>query len=309
MVVPRLYQDEMAEISAIPQVRSWTDEMGMAAAARTLIDVPDGATVAIDPLLHASFLFLLEEQLPGRNFVSAESLLTNLRLHKDEYEKECLRRAARMADNVIAEVTSHPLTGRTEAAVAADIERLFKEQGSQGVSFPPIVSAGANAAFPHHMPDETVIQAGDGVVLDIGGVYEGYASDITRTVFAGEPSADMKRIYEIVRQAQEKACQGLTVGMEAQQADAIARSSIEGAGHGRDFIHRLGHGIGLDVHESPYLVTGNAQKLDPGVAFSVEPGVYITGLGGVRIEDIVVMNEDGPERLNHAPRELRTAGG
>jgi Xaa-Pro aminopeptidase len=148
------------------------------------------------------------------------------------------------------------------------------------------------------------VQPGQCLVLDFGGVYEGYASDITRTVFAGEPPAEMRRIYEIVKQAQQAAYEGLRPGTPAHAADAIARDHIAAAGYGQAFIHRLGHGIGLDVHEAPYLVAGSAALLDPGVAFSVEPGIYLNGLGGVRIEDIVIMNDDGPERVNSVSRDL-----
>lgn len=304
LLVPRLYHDEMSALSAIQRVCSWTDEDGMASAVDRYLDVPAGATLAIDPLLHASFVFLLEEQLPHAKLVSAAGLLSEMRASKDGYEKDCLRRAAQLADQVMAEITSRSPAGRMERDIATDIVRLFDEAGSEGVSFSPIASAGPNAAFPHHAPDGTVIQPGQCLVLDFGGVYEGYASDITRTIFASEPSAEMRRVYEVVQAAQRHAVEGLKPGMPAEAADALARDYISHAGYGPQFIHRLGHGIGLDVHESPFIVSGNREALRPGVAFSVEPGVYVNGLGGVRIEDIVVMNDDGPERLNHAPREL-----
>ncbi|HUZ78597.1 MAG TPA: Xaa-Pro peptidase family protein [Chloroflexota bacterium] len=307
LVVPLLYEREMAELSAIEDVRAWADELGAEGAAR-LIPVPDGATVALDPLLLARFGFLLREVFPGRSFVSAEALLAELRLRKDEQEKAALRRAAAMADAVIAEVTSRPLVGRTERAVAAEVEHLYRQQGSEGVSFAPIVSAGANAASPHHLPDGTIIQPGDSVVIDCGGVSGGYASDITRTVFAGEPAPEMRRVYQVVQAAQEQACTRVSLGMAAGTADSIARAAIEAAGYGPYFVHRLGHGIGLDVHEAPYLVSGSSVPLETGVAFSVEPGVYLPGVGGVRIEDIVLMNDSGPERINHAPREPRVTG-
>ncbi|MGH2363410.1 MAG: M24 family metallopeptidase [Chloroflexota bacterium] len=307
LVVPQLYEHEMAELSAIQDVRAWADELGPHGAAR-LIEVPDGATLALDPLLHARFGFLLREAFPGRRFVSAEGLLAEMRLRKDEQEKAALRRAAAMADAVIAEVTSRPLAGRTERAVAVEVEQLYRQQGSEGVSFAPIVSAGANASAPHHRPDDTTIQPGDGVVIDCGGVSGGYASDITRTVFAGEPTPEMRRVYEVVQAAQERACTRISLGMAAGTADGIARAAIEAAGYGPYFVHRLGHGIGLDVHEAPYLVSGSSVPLEAGVAFSVEPGVYLPGVGGVRIEDIVLMNDSGPERINHAPREPRAVG-
>jgi Xaa-Pro aminopeptidase len=294
----------MAELSAIVEVRSWTDEEGMAAAVDRWFDLRDGATLAVDPQSQASFLFLFQEQLPNTQFVSAGPLLADMRLRKDEYEKACLRRAAQIADAVMADVSSASPVGRKEQDVATDIVRLFEEHGSEGVSFSPIASAGPNAAFPHHMPDATVIQPGQCLVLDFGGVHQGYASDITRTVFAGEPSAELRRMYDVVRGAQQAAVEGLRPGMAAHAADALARDYIAAAGYGQRFIHRLGHGIGMDVHEPPYVVAGSDVRLEPGVAFSVEPGVYVPGVGGVRIEDIVLMGDDGPERLNHAPREL-----
>lgn len=304
MIVPRLYHDEMQELSAISQVHSWSDEGGMGTAIRRWFDLPDAATMAVDPQLQASFLFAFQDQLPRARFVSAAGLLSELRLHKDEYEKACLRKAGEIADAVMTEITSRSPVGRTERHIAADIERLFEAHGSEGVSFSPIASAGPNAAFPHHRPDDTVVQPGDCLVLDFGGVYQGYASDMTRTVFAGDPPAEMRRIYEIVQAAQQHAVEQLRPGMPAQAADALARDYINQAGYGPQFVHRLGHGIGLDVHEAPYVVAGSDVPLEPGVAFSVEPGVYVTGLGGVRIEDIVLMNVDGPERLNKVPREL-----
>jgi Xaa-Pro aminopeptidase len=304
MIVPRLYHDEMHELSAISTVRSWTDEDGMASAVSRWMDVPPGSTVAVDPQLHASFLFLMQDHLPKARFVSAGDLLADMRLYKDDYEQACLRRAGQIADEVMLEITRVSPAGRTEREIASQIVRLFEDNGSEGVSFSPIASAGPNAAFPHHLPDETVIEPGDCLVLDFGGMYQGYASDMTRTIFAGEPRAEMRRIYEVVQAAQQRAVEKLQPGMTAQAADAIARDYIAGAGYGQAFFHRLGHGIGLDVHEAPYIVAGNAAELKPGVAFSVEPGVYVTGLGGVRIEDIVLMNDGGPERLNAVPRDL-----
>ncbi len=304
MLVPRLYHDEMADLSAIADVKSWSDEEGMAAALRRACPLEPGSTLAIDPLLQASFVFLFQEQLSGVRLVSAGDLLGELRLRKDDYEKDCLRRVAGLADAVMSEVTRASLVGRTERQVAERIEQLFRELGSEGVSFSPIVSAGPNAAYPHHQPDDTVIAEGQGVVLDFGGVYRGYASDITRTVFMGQPPAELRRIYSVVREAQQLAVERLRPGMAASAADAVAREHIAEAGYGPAFVHRLGHGIGLDVHEPPYLVEGNAARLDPGCAFSVEPGIYVPGLGGVRIEDIVFMNADGAERLNSVSREL-----
>ncbi|MBV9119343.1 MAG: aminopeptidase P family protein [Chloroflexi bacterium] len=307
MLVPRLYHDEMQSLSAISTVVSWNDEEGMDAAVHSHLAMPAGSTIALDPQLQARFVFLFREQLAKVQFTSAGPLIEQLRLRKDSYEQACLQRAAEIADAVMAEITAGPLIGRSERDVAADIVRSFEEHGSEGVSFSPISSAGANAAHPHHGPDGSIIKPGDCLVLDFGGVHQGYASDITRTVFAGQPEQRMRHIYETVRLAQQHAVENLRPGITAAQADALARDYIAEAGFGGRFLHRLGHGIGLDVHEPPYIVGGSNQVLEPGVAFSVEPGIYVTGLGGVRIEDIVLMGEAGVERLNHAPRELTVA--
>ena len=170
------------------------------------------------------------------------------------------------------------------------------------------MASGPNAASPHHEPGERVVEAGDSIVCDFGGTMAGYCSDITRTFVVGEPPADLVDLYEVLYTAQEEAVRAARVGVPCEAVDAAARSVIAAAGYGDYFIHRTGHGIGLEEHEDPYLVSGNATPLAPGHAFSVEPGIYLPGRCGARIEDIVVATESGPERLNEAPRELAIVG-
>jgi Xaa-Pro dipeptidase len=195
--------------------------------------------------------------------------------------------------------------GRTEAEVAGDIERAIVAEGHTEAAF-IIVGSGPNGASPHHDVSEREIRPGDVVVIDIGGpLGTGYNSDCTRTyAVGGEPPAEVRKVYDVLRRAQEAACASVRPGVTAESVDAVARSIIADAGFGPRFVHRTGHGIGLDVHEAPYIVGGNERLLEPGMAFSVEPGIYLDGEWGARIEDIVVVTEDGGDRLNGRPRDL-----
>jgi Xaa-Pro aminopeptidase len=194
--------------------------------------------------------------------------------------------------------------GRTEAQVGADIADAIRAAGHAVVDF-VIVASGPNGASPHHATSDRVIAEGDAVVVDIGGTMpSGYCSDATRTYVVGEPSPEFAAAYAVLHEAQRAAVAVVAPGVTCETVDAAARQVIAGAGHGRHFIHRTGHGIGLDGHEDPYIVTGNALPLEPGMVFSVEPGIYLAGRHGARIEDIVVCTADGVERLNTIPTEL-----
>ena len=200
-------------------------------------------------------------------------------------------------------VTGEGLGGRTEREVAASLARHLVEEGHETADF-TIVASGPNGASPHHEPGDRRIEAGDVVVLDFGGRLGGYCSDITRTVSVGEPTEEIRRVHHIVREAQQAAFEAVGTGATGAEADRAARDVIERAGFGEAFVHRTGHGIGLDVHEDPYLVAGNDRPLVAGNCFSIEPGIYLQGRFGVRIEDIVALTEEGPRRLNEAPRDL-----
>jgi Xaa-Pro aminopeptidase len=214
-----------------------------------------------------------------------------------------LRAAGQAIDRVHARVPGLLRAGRTERQVAADIADAIIEEGHARADF-TIVGSGPNAASPHHDVSDRVLQPGDAVVVDIGGTMpSGYCSDCTRTYVIGEPPAELAAYYPVLRDAQQAACDAVRPGVSAESVDAAAREPITAAGYGQFFLHRTGHGIGLEVHEDPYIVSGNAQQLRPGMAFSVEPGIY-PGPHGARIEDIVVCTPDGCERLNNAPRDL-----
>jgi Xaa-Pro dipeptidase len=232
-------------------------------------------------------------------------VIRELRMRKDAAEVAQLRAAGAAIDRVHARMGEFLRAGRTEAEVGAAITAAIVEEGHTSAAF-VIVGSGPNGASPHHDVSKRVIERGDVVVVDIGGPLPGgYFSDCTRTYAVGSaPSADVARTYAVLQDAQERAVAAVRPGSTAEAIDAAAREPITAAGFGAQFLHRTGHGIGLDVHEEPYIVGGNALTLEPGMAFSVEPGIYLDGSWGARIEDIVVVTESGYERLNTRPREL-----
>jgi Xaa-Pro aminopeptidase len=231
-------------------------------------------------------------------------VLAGLRLRKSAAEVAALRRAGAAIDAVLARMGEWLRAGRSEAEVATDIAVAIREAGHATVEF-VIVASGPNGASPHHEVSDRVIQAGDPVVVDIGGAMpDGYCSDATRMYCVGRPPADFVEYYAVLRDAQEAAVAAVRPGITAHALDAVARDRISAAGFGELFLHRTGHGIGLDGHEDPYIVAGNDQVLEEGMAFSIEPGIYAAGRHGARIEDIVVCTADGVERLNTRPTEL-----
>ena len=251
----------------------------------------------------ASHLLSLERAAPGRSFVAASEALPLLRAVKDREEIQRLRAAGSAADAAFADVIAEPFAGRAETEVAVELDRLLREHGHQRVDF-TIVGSGPNAASGHHEPGERRIQAGDAVVMDFGGVRDDYCSDLTRTVFVGKPSHEEREVYAIVLAAQQAAFEAVRPGVAAQDVDRAARTVITDAGYGDRFVHRTGHGIGLEVHEPPYIVEGDETPLEPGMTFSDEPGIYLEGRFGVRIEDQVAVTAQGAQRLNEASREL-----
>jgi D-alanyl-D-alanine dipeptidase len=264
----------------------------------------DGA-LGIADQMWASFTLRLQERLGGRRFVAASTVTRDLRVRKDAAEISALRDVSRAADRAYARARELPFGGRTESEIAADIARALLEEGHDEVSF-TIVGAGEDGASPHHETGPRRIAAGDAVVLDVGGVRAHYCSDITRTVTVGEPAdAEARRVHDVVLRAQEAGYGAAREGSKARDVDSAARQVIADAGYGPFFIHRTGHGIGLDGHEPPYLVAGNDERLLPGMAFSIEPGIYLPGRFGVRIEDVAVIGNDGrAEPLNTVDRSL-----
>jgi len=265
--------------------------------------------VAVSDRLWATFVLRIQEALPSARCSLLSSVLREERMLKDPDEVALLGAAAQAADRVIERVAHGRLIGRTEADVSREIRDRLLAEGHEEASF-AIVGSGPNSASPHHQATERVIRAGEPIVLDIGGTLSGYGSDTTRTVWVtgGDPANGPDRaflaLYGVLRAAQAEATHAVRPGVPAERVDAVAREIIAAAGHGRHFFHRTGHGIGLDEHEEPYLVAGNAEPLRTGMAFSVEPGIYLEGVYGARIEDIVVCGEDGPIVLNGVTREL-----
>ena len=242
-------------------------------------------------------------ELPGARQQLASAALSPLRSRKSAAEIAALRKAGQAIDRVHAQVPGWLRPGRTEQQVATDIGEAILAEGHSRADF-AIVASGPNGASPHHTASDRELRAGDAVVVDIGGTMPtGYCSDCTRTYVIGEPGTEFAAYYEVLKRAQDAACAAVRPGASAESVDAAAREPITAAGYGEFFLHRTGHGIGLETHEDPYIVAGNPEPLQPGHAFSVEPGIY-PGRDGARIEDIVVCTAAGCERLNNATREL-----
>jgi Xaa-Pro aminopeptidase len=247
----------------------------------------------------------LREVLPARvELVAAGGVVEELRAVKDAGEVERIRAAAALADEVYGAVRAQGLVGRTERDVALAIEDEMRRLGAEGPSFPSIVASGARGALPHAVPADVPIPRGTLVTLDIGARLDGYCSDCTRTWATGDLPDDLAEAYELVRRAQEAALAAVRPGPEGREVDAVARGIIEAAGHGEQFGHGLGHGVGLEVHEAPRLARTAEGRLVAGHVVTVEPGVYLPGRGGVRIEDLVVVAEDGPTVLSGTTKDL-----
>jgi Xaa-Pro aminopeptidase len=259
----------------------------------------------VDDQMHAAKVFAFRAALPAAEQSLAGAVIAPLRMRKAPDEVAALRRAGAAIDRVHARMAEWLRPGRTEREVGRDVARAILAEGHAGDEW-VVVGSGPNGASPHHEVSDRVIEVGDPVVVDIGGTTpDGYCSDSTRTYLAGgAPEPELAAYHEVVAAAQDAAVTAVRPGVTAQEIDRAARDVITAAGYGEAFLHRTGHGIGLETHEEPYVVAGNALPLEPGMAFSVEPGIYLAGRHGVRIEDIVVVTADGAERLNRRPRSL-----
>ena len=303
VVAPTLEASRLDARRDIVDVHPWNETESPSALTARLLE-QRGGTIAISDQTWAAFLLRLQDALPDARFRSGTSILRELRMVKDEHELELLRDVGKRADRVWSTfVASARLTGRTERDVAEEIAGLLRAEGCDPRGF-LIVASGPASASPHHMTSDRVIERGDAVVFDYGSTREHYWCDITRTLHVGEPSDEFRKVYDVVLAANRAARDAVRPGVACQEIDRAARRVIDDAGYGEYFIHRVGHGLGLDGHEEPYMVEGNDLPLKPGMVFSDEPGIYIPGKFGVRIEDILVCAEDGAESLNDAPREL-----
>jgi Xaa-Pro aminopeptidase len=265
--------------------------------------IPQVETAAVGDQTWSIFLLRLIEQFPTTNFVSATSVTRPLRIRKDAEEVAALREAGAATDRVVARLADERFSGKTERQLSQRVSQMTIEEGHDLSSF-WIVASGPNGASPHHEPGDRVMERGDLVVVDFGGKVRRYGSDCTRTFSIGPPSTEQAEVHEAVRQAQQAATASVKPGVSAESVDQVARRIITESGYGEYFIHRTGHGIGLETHEHPYLVTGNTEVLEPGMCFSVEPGIYLPGRFGVRLEDIVTVTETGVEPLNRADHSL-----
>ncbi|POX51825.1 peptidase M24 family protein [Streptomyces sp. Ru71] len=303
LVVPTLEAPDAAHAAGASALtlRDWTDGTDPYAATADLLDA--GGRFGISDNTWALHLLGLQRALPGSSYAALTDALPMLRAVKDAAELRLLAAAGAAADAAFEEIRTVPFAGRREREVGADLADLLRRFGHSQVDF-TIVGSGPNGANPHHEVGDRVIERGDMVVLDFGGLKDGYGSDTTRTVHVGEPTDEERRVHDIVREAQEAGCAAVRPGVACQEVDRAARKVIEDAGYGKYFIHRTGHGIGVTTHEPPYMIEGEEQPLVPGMCFSVEPGIYLPGRFGVRIEDIVTVTEDGGRRLNNTTREM-----
>ncbi len=308
LVVPRLEAPRVVERPDVFAVRSFTETDDPIALVAGLVG--PASSVAVGDRTWARFVVDLQDALPAARWSKASAVTGPLRAVKDAAELDALRRAAQAADRVATQLQGGEiaLRGRTEADVSADIGRRLLAEGHHRVNF-AIVASGPNAASPHHEAGDRVIGEGDVVLCDFGGTMlteggAGYCSDITRCVALGEPDPDIAQAYAVLHDAQAAATAAATVGTSCEEVDAVARRAIAAAGYGDRFIHRTGHGIGVEEHEDPYIVAGNATPLAAGHAFSIEPGIYTPGRWGLRLEDIVVATEAGPDPLNRVDHTL-----
>lgn len=309
LVVPALEAPRVDDRGGLFEVLAWTDgEDGLDACAQALRRVGHpGGPIAIGDRAWAVQLLGLQRRLYHARWVPASDVLGRLRVVKSEDEVARLRLAGAAIDTVVETLPELGWVGRSEAAIAADIGDRILDAGHDKVNF-VIVAAGENAASPHHEPGDRVVADGECVLIDIGGTRDGYCSDTTRVVSVGAVPAEVAGAWDELRAAQEHAIAAVRPGASAQSVDAAARDRLVAAGFGDAFIHRTGHGIGLDAHEDPYIVAGNAETLVAGMCFSIEPGIYLPGRFGLRLEDIVAVTDDGVEVLNRTGHELIPAG-
>ncbi|HWD53406.1 MAG TPA: Xaa-Pro peptidase family protein [Acidimicrobiales bacterium] len=315
LVIPALEAPRVARADEVFGVRPWSDTedpVGMVAsmvAARS-------PRIAISDRTWATSVLALQSEIPGAEWITGSTVTSPIRAVKDTFELDALRAASQAADRVAARLQQGDigLIGRREAEVSGDIGSRLVAEGHERVNF-AIVGSGPNAASPHHEPGSRVIGPNETVVCDFGGSFSldgevGYCSDITRTVVTGEPAGPVAEAYAVLLVAQQAAVAAARGGIAAEAVDAVARRIIDDAGYGDLFIHRTGHGIGIEEHEDPYLVAGNDELLRPGHAFSVEPGIYAPGQFGMRLEDIVIITDDGSsESLNTVSHGLAVVEG
>lgn len=305
LVVPRLEEPlarhKLGDLAEQLEVVAWDETEDPIRVVQALVG--SALRVGVQDKMWARFALRLQAALDPAQLVAAGGTMSSLRRVKSADELDRLRAAASAADKAMSAITGEALSGRTEAEVSRRIRELLIGAGHDEAGF-AIVASGPNSASPHHVPGERVIGHGDAIVLDIGGTRDGYVSDTSRTAFLGEAPPEFAALFAVLRDAHQAACGAVRPGIPAAEIDAVARTVIGDAGYGDAFLHRTGHGIGMETHEEPYIVASNLEPIVVGNAFSVEPGIYITDRWGARIEDIVVCTESGGERLNTTSTDL-----
>ncbi|BCX03553.1 MAG: peptidase M24 [Candidatus Roseilinea sp.] len=289
------------------QVHSYQDGVPYRDAFRAAAEAHDlrGKTIAVEPLqMRVLEWTLLSEAAPDIRQTSAADLIAPLRMVKDADEIAAMRRAIALSEAALTELLEEIREGMTERQVANLLMSRMLAAGAQGLPFTPLVQSGPSSANPHGTSSDRPLRRGDMVVVDFGLTVDDYSSDITRTIAVSEPDANMREVYDVVKAANAAGRAAAKPGATGEEVDRAARSVIEAAGYGRYFTHRTGHGLGLEGHEPPYMVAGDATVLQPGMTFTVEPGIYIPGIGGVRIEDDVLITEDGSQSLTSFTRDL-----
>lgn len=302
LVVPTLEAPLVTPVDDAFSIRAWNETERPVAIVSDILG--DAATVAVGSQTWGRFVIGLQGAARSRHWMDAEDVMARLRIVKSDAEIDALRRAGATVDRVAESLDSMVFGGRTELDVSREIAARTAETGHQSCEF-AIVASGPNGASPHHVPTDRVIEAGDAIVVDFGGYQDGYCSDTTRNYVVEHAPEGYPEAYAVLHEAQQAATAAVAPGVTTESLDRLARGIIEDAGYGDRFIHRLGHGIGLDVHERPYLVEGDTTVLEPGMAFSIEPGIYTKGAWGMRIEDIVTVTSNGGESLNNSNRGFR----
>ena len=304
MIVPALEKLATSKWATFFELLDWKDDEGPHGRLKQLLGQAGKTTNAVGDHLWSTFLLKLQGTLPDSNWTTASQVLKKLRITKSAEEISLLKEAAAIADRVFSDLVNLTFTGRSELEIMNEINRLLLGYGQEEMLF-CIVGSGPNGAQPHHHTGDRVIQPGDAVVLDFGGSYRGYCSDMTRMVLVDGPhDPDYEKVYNAVNQARAAGHQHAKPGVSCASVDAAARQVITEAGYGEYFVHRTGHGIGMEVHEEPYIVNGNDLTLEPGMAFSIEPGIYLPGRFGVRIEDIAIVTAEGEENINLSTHEI-----
>jgi Xaa-Pro aminopeptidase len=303
LVVPVLEAPLARSAAEFVDIHEWQETESPSELVASLVGDVSGQSIGVSDQLWSTFLLRLQSAMPGADWISGQAVMRPLRVTKDEKEIELLAEVSRRTDEAWHEfIEGGAISGLSETSAMERLAGLMAKRGLRSAF--GICASGPNSASPHHHTGDRIIQTGDVVIFDWGGTLEGYHSDVTRTVFVGQPTDEFRKVYDIVKRANQATLDAVKPGVPCEDLDKVARDLITKEGDGEAFLHRVGHGLGMDVHEDPYLVGGNTTPLAPGMVFSDEPGIYLEGKFGVRIEDSVVCTETGGRRLNEASREL-----